>query len=408
MTARTRLFLTFSAALTLVLGAFSTAVYFGVERSLIGTLDDELRVTIKAVERGLAVHAEELDLGLGAVSPTWPLTEVVRVRDGAVVYRSDEIGRGSLSKIGDRVRDYRGWRAPRGAFLADGRPARLMATRVTRGGEQFEVWMGESLESISDEHGEFAAVLAVVFPSVLALAILMGYWLTGRAVGPVEEALSATRRFAADASHQLRTPLSIIRVECDVSLRKQRSADEYRATIRSILEEADRLTVRTAQLLDLSRVDSPGGLQLERRELDMSKLVQELCDEFAPVAEAKGVHLVCDANVELRVTGDADRVREMVRNVVHNAIKYTDAGGRIELRLGMGYGGASIHVADSGRGIAREHLPRVFDRFYRADASGDGAGLGLAIARAIAEAHGGSMGVSSEPGAGTCVTMTLP
>ncbi len=420
---RTKLAFSFAAAMTLVLAAFAAAVYVAVERALVEATDDKLRSRIESVEHGLAVD-EEGRLGLaGSVTeeePFSPLTEVVKLRDGAVVYHSDDLEDDTLARTGNRRRDLLEWKQPRPTFLASGHEVRLMAVRASSGGQVYEVWMAESLDPVRHEQRELARVLAVLLPAGLGLALAGGRWLAGRAIRPIEEALAASRRFTADASHELRTPLAALRTEVEVALRRERAPEEYRATLASVLEEAERLSALSARLLDLARADRPGGLPLEREAVALDALARDVCERLRPVASERGVALAGAAPGEragatavedgFTVDGDRARLRELLENLVDNALKYTGAGGRVDVRLGRARGAIALEVADTGAGIAPEHLPHIFERFYRADPARGrgGAGLGLSIVRAIVDAHGGSVDVGSEVGKGTTFTVHLP
>jgi signal transduction histidine kinase len=413
VTTRTRLALGFAAALGLLLAAFSAAIFLAFEHALLESVDRRLHARVDEAEGGLELdergrpHFAGRDL---AQDPALPLTEVVRLRDGAKMYRSDDHeDTDALDRTGAVRRNILDWKSPRTTFLASGLEVRLMALRTSARGEVYEVWMAEPLEWMRAEERELLAALAVALPVALALAILGGRWLAGRAIRPIEDALEATRRFTADASHELRTPLAAIRLECEVALRRPRAVEEQEATLRSVLEEAERLSRLAARLLDLSRADAPGGLPLAREEVPVGALAREVCDRFEPLATEKGLALACAVEGAPAVRGDAVRLRELVQSLVENALRFTTVG-RIDVCVRNGGGAVAIEVADTGCGIAPEHVPRIFDRFYRADParSGGGAGLGLAIAKAVAEAHGGSIGVESTPGRGSRFFVSVP
>lgn len=416
MTTRTRLALGFAAALGLLLAAFSITVYVATERTLLEVVDERLHSRIEEVERGLEFDERGRPHLAGRQQdddPALPLTEVVRLRDGAVVYRSDDHeDTDALHRTGALRRNIVDWKSPNTVFLASGNEVRLMAVRTSSRGDVYEVWMAEPLEPVRREQHELAAVIAVAFPATLLLAIVGGRWLAGRAIRPIEDALAAMRRFTADASHELRTPLASICTECEVALEKRRPAEEHEETIRSVLEEAQRLARLANELLDLSRADAPGGLRLEREEVRLDALAGELRALFEPLAAQKGVALAFEVDGATTVTGDCGRLRQLLQSLLENALKFTDAGGRIDLRVrpANGSGAVAIEVADTGAGIAPGHLPHIFERFYRADParSRGGLGLGLAIAKAVAEAHGGSIAVASETGKGSTFTVKIP
>src|SRR5262249_11136951 len=219
------------------------------------------------------------------------------------------------------------------------------------------------------------------------------------------------RRFTADASHELRTPLTAIRTETEVALRQSLNAGDCQHLLASILEECDRLARLTDQLLTLSREDA-GTTRHVREPVDLAALLDNVVETMRPLAEAKKLHLRVASKAVLRLAGDEVRLRQVFYNLIDNAIKYTPEGGTVEVSLQQQDHEAVITVADNGVGIAAEHLPRVFDRFYRVDKARSreqgGTGLGLSIAKSIVTAHGGQIRLSSVPKQGTQCTVTLP
>jgi signal transduction histidine kinase len=219
------------------------------------------------------------------------------------------------------------------------------------------------------------------------------------------------RRFVADASHELRTPLSVIRGEADVALARDRGAAEYRQSLGVILDESRRLSRLVEDLLNLARADS-GHVRLERSEFYLNDLVAECCRSMRALAEARGVTLECEPAPDTAFRGDEELLRRLVLNLLDNAIRYTPAGGKVTAALEANGAGARLRIADTGIGISETALPRVFDRFYRADEARSrqdgGFGLGLAIVQWIAESHGGAVEAASRPGSGSTFTVTLP
>jgi heavy metal sensor kinase len=226
----------------------------------------------------------------------------------------------------------------------------------------------------------------------------------------LEEAFGELRRFAADAAHELRTPLTVLKGGMEVALRAARSPEEYRQVIASSLEEVDRLIRLAEDLLLLSR--SGAGPEVPRRPVDLEPLVLETLDMATRLAEGTGVHVQAGEATPAIARADPAALGRALRNLVDNAIKYTPAGGTVELSLRRAGGQAIIAVRDTGVGITAADAERVFEPFVRLDAARaretGGAGLGLAIARSIVLAHGGAIGVESEPGAGSRFTIRLP
>jgi len=224
----------------------------------------------------------------------------------------------------------------------------------------------------------------------------------------LEDSFRRERQFTTDASHELRTPLSAMQAILGMVRERRRRPAEYDQALADLAEEADRLQSLTEDLLRLARGDprAPGSLEA----VDLSTLLADLCDSMRPLARAKGLRLTRVVTEGLTVLGDRDALIRLFGNLLQNAVKYTEIGAVEVSGEAAADGTVSIHVADSGGGIASEHLPRIFDRFYRIDPSraSPGAGLGLAIAQEIARSHGGRIEASSQPGQGSRFTVSLP
>ncbi len=223
----------------------------------------------------------------------------------------------------------------------------------------------------------------------------------------LREALESQRRFVADASHELRTPLTAIRGNAGMLRQVAEMSPEDRAeAIEEIHREAERMSRLVGDLLALARADA--GRELKWEPVDLTRLVREVAAQAARLADGREVATETPAPVE--VTGDPDALRQLALILLDNAVKYTPPGGRITVRIETSGGDARLTVADTGIGIAPEHLPRIFERFYRADPARTegGTGLGLAIAHWVAEQHGGCIEVESAPGRGSTFTVSLP
>jgi heavy metal sensor kinase len=226
----------------------------------------------------------------------------------------------------------------------------------------------------------------------------------------VETHVEKLRQFTADASHELRSPLAALRGQTEVCLSKPRSNQELRDVLEASLEQFERLQHLTEDLLLLSRADAR-QLELDRKSVSLDVAVRDVVDLYRPLAVERGLDLDVSTLDEARITGDAGRLRQLLCNLLDNAIKFSPEPGRIEVSLAATFGdSATIQVKDQGVGIAPEDLPRVFDRFFRADRArkSGGVGLGLAISKWIAEAHGGRLEIESELGRGTSICAVLP
>ena len=226
----------------------------------------------------------------------------------------------------------------------------------------------------------------------------------------LDATLESQRRFTADASHELRSPLTAMRGELELALRRERTPEEYRRVIGSSLEEVERLSRVAEDLLTLARSDA-GVMEPRLREVDLTEVAAHAFERLRARAAERGVELRVDGG-EVTAWADPDLVSRAVWNLVDNAVKVSAS--RVDVAVGEDAGTAWIEVADSGPGIAPEHLPRLFDRFYRGDTSrtrdgqAQGTGLGLAIVRAIAEVHAGRVSAENRPEGGARFRLELP
>lgn len=231
--------------------------------------------------------------------------------------------------------------------------------------------------------------------------------------GRLERSFEAMKRFTSDASHELRSPLAVMRSTIDVVLNQPRSQEEYQTSLESLGEEVDRLRRITGDLLLLARVDA-GRLELERAPLCLDLLVQEVVEAYQPIAMEKGIRLEGSEGMNIQVLGDERWLRQALVNLLDNAIKFTPAGGQVRVNLSSSVGDACIRVEDSGPGIPEEHLPRIFERFFQGDAARtrdakQGSGLGLSITAWIVEAHRGTLiATNRAEGSGSCFTFRIP
>jgi heavy metal sensor kinase len=440
-------------ALAAVLLGFSALVHFLLVRALYQQLDGKLLAGFRQIERDPRAAADRdgrLRYWVYELHEHEGVFGIAYGPDGRVRARTEELASDSVPGVAPaapaepRLRDE--------AVPSLGRQ-RLLEGRARLGGEDITLVLMAPLEEVDRERGRLLAALALAVPVGLLFSGGVSYLLARKALAPVgrlralarevtadrldrrlevadpadelgglaltinamigrlERSFAEVRRFTADASHELRTPLTAIRAEAEVGLGRPGVPAEQQTLLGSILEECERLTRLTDQLLALSREDA-GVAPQAREPVDLAALVAGVAETMRPLAEAKGLRLESAPPAAVRVRGDPGRLRQVFYNLLDNAIKYTPAGGAVEVRVEGRPGGAAASVRDSGPGIPAEHLPRVFERFYRVDkartrAEG-GTGLGLSIARSIVAAHGGQIDLQSTPGRGTVCTVTLP
>jgi heavy metal sensor kinase len=373
--------------------------------------------------------------------------------DGALLYRNELLGNRPLDGPPRSVEGTDSY-SVRSIRLRDGTPVRVVSKRHILEGRPTVIRVGFSEQPLWENFWELLFGLILGLPVALGLAGLAGYFLARRALSPVErmahrarqinaERLSARleaenpedelgrlasafnetlarlevsfeqlRRFTSDASHELRTPLTAIQTVGEIGLRGAPTAEHYKTVIESMLEETGRLTRLVESLLTIARADS-GQIQLARTDIVALPLVQEVASFVEILADDKRQSLALTGDATLHTFGDRAILRQIVINLLDNAIKYTPAGGNISARVGMCDSGMlSIEVEDTGPGIAPGHRRRIFERFYRVDEDrsrdSGGAGLGLAIAKWGAEAHGGRLELDCPAGGGCIFRLLLP
>jgi heavy metal sensor kinase len=437
---RRRLTLWYTLALALIVLVFSLSVYVFVKSRLFRQLDQQLDMEFSTIAGELTedpVDTRELD-------PDGFTRLFLLVQGNKVLFRSEAYQKAGLPEIlPESSEKYRT------LFSASGKKYRS-ATAATPNGFLLTVALGE--EGVRTTLRTLLMILALALPIALALAAVGGYVMAGRLLKPVaamaqkadkigaenlserlpvenpedefgklagvfnrtltrlQDAFERLQSFTADASHELRTPLTAIQSVGEVALQENLDAEAYRDRIGSMLEEATRLTRLVESLLLLTRADS-GRLLLNRKEQNVTAIVEKAVDDMRVMAEEKGQGLTADLIGDVQAKIDEDTLRRALVNILDNAIKYTPQGGAIAVRLTDRATGIFIEVSDSGPGIAAEHREKIFDRFYRVgqDRSRDagGAGLGLAIAKWAVEANGGRLEVENRTPHGSTFRIVL-
>ena len=361
---------------------------------------------------------------------------------------------GELKVHGDFVTIREGGRVLAASPQSAPGPREPSATRTVKaGGRSYQVTVSAPLDAIDAELTVVRRTIFIALPLLLALAGLGGYALATRSLRPLgwmaeqarritgsnletrieipdaaeelavlvasfnellsrlDQSFDTMRRFVADASHELRTPISVIRGETDVALSQQRSPAEYRDSLAIVLDESRRLSRLVDDLLNLARADA-GHVHLQTHDFYLNELLADCCRSVQGLASARGITLECRAGNDLQFTGDELLLRRLLVNLLDNAIRYTPSGGQVTAALEAGTATVQLSVSDTGIGIAPTDAARIFERFYRSGESRNrqdgGFGLGLAIVRWIAESHRGTVECASELGRGSTFTVTLP
>jgi len=305
---------------------------------------------------------------------------------------------------------------------ADGRPMRLVTYPIQtglgtaagvklHGYSQAGLLLPDTARAVSRFTWVMTAALAgfgVLFLVALRAAVLAAAHRLQRESQALQ---AAQHRFIGDAAHELGTPLAILRGEMDIALRRERSAEDYRAALTSCREEIERLSRLSENLLALATADAGHGL-VHRAACDAAALARTVHGRFARMAAEKGVAFTLAAPESLPWSADAIAFEQILGNLVSNALRHTPAGESVALTVEKADGVLVFRVADTGEGIPPAHLPRLFDRFHRVDKArsrtAGGAGLGLAIVKTLVEAHGGQIGVTSELGQGSTFCCCFP
>jgi len=230
-------------------------------------------------------------------------------------------------------------------------------------------------------------------------------------IGRLQEAFERQKRFTSDASHELRTPLTVMQAELGLALTRPRAAEDYRHTLLSMDEEVSRLSLIVNDLLTLTRIDVD-PVAIQHQPVVLNELLGGLARRVGMIAAERDIVVEVEGLQLATITGDATRLRQLFTNLLDNAVTYTPDGGRVTVRLESARDGARVTIGDTGIGIAAEHLPRIFERFYRTSEArahhAHGTGLGLAISWSVVQAHQGEISVRSTPGQGTTFTVFLP
>lgn len=293
----------------------------------------------------------------------------------------------------------------------EGNQVRLYSLPVLRNGQVAGVVQAARSRYFVNAAVTRLALIALVAGGLgLLLSAGAGYWLAGRTLTPIAVALDRQRNFAADASHELRTPLTVLLTNAELlTLHPERRLADYQEVVADMVAEIQRLSRLVTGLLTLARADQ-GAAVLTRTSIDLADVAFTVTRQFAGVAAGKGLDLRAEIEPGVAVSGDRDRLLQLAVILVDNAVRYT-RDGSVTVRVARRGNEALLAVADTGPGIAPEHLPHLFERFYRTDAARSdegGTGLGLALAQWIVDSHHGQIDLTSTVGGGSTFTVLLP
>jgi two-component system OmpR family sensor kinase len=455
---RLRLTLWYLLLLAVILGVFSVGVWLLMRHTLYQNLEESIKNRAASLLDVIQYDGNSPFLtGLGSSNDQNSDERFVRVfdADGSVTYDGTaSVGRVPVDTQAVEAALSGGPRNRRDNVVADGEPMRVRMLPIVRDGVVLGVLeVGQSEDEVSEALTSLLVIIGLAYPVTLAVAGFGGVFLASRALSPIDSVTRAARRvsaedlrqrlniktaddevgrlartfneminrleiafkqqrqFTTDASHELRTPLTVIKGQIDVALQNEREPEAYRLVLRTINEEVDRLIRLAGSLLTLTRADS-GQIPLTLEKVELWELATLVLDQMEPLATNKGVQLSLEPGPRAVLKADEDLLLQLMLNLLDNAIKYTPQGGRVVTGWGVRDDLVEVWVQDTGIGISPEHLPYLFDRFYRVDKarapSEGGSGLGLAISNWIAKAHGGSISVESIPGQGSRFTVLLP
>ncbi len=458
---RVRLTLWYGTALALILLLFAVALYLVMSRALREQVDASLEEASSVAIRTLGEHRFGPFLIFEDLSQDFPeialLDKFFQIFGpaGQVTIQSSNIQSREIPLSQSAFRaSLEGQPTFESVQFQKGVSLRLLSVPIRQGDQLVNILrVGTSLQPTERMLRRLLTGLYIASPLALIVSLVGGWFLAGRALRPVHAITQAARRiaagdlsqriqsppsndeigqlastfndmigrldvsfkqirqFSADASHELRTPLTITKGETELALRRPRQAEDYREVLESNLEEIDRMSRIVDELLFLSRADL-GEIKLKMAPVQLDDLIRDIHQQAIVLGKERQVQPILKTVEPVVVHGDDLRLRELILNLVDNAVKYSREGQTVELSLIQAGDQAKIIVQDHGIGIAVENHARVFDRFYRTDDArahaAKGTGLGLAICKWIVDVHHGKIELQSAIGVGSCFTVFLP
>lgn len=457
---RIRLTIWYGGGLALIMLLFATSLYLVMSRALQDQIDNSLEDAAVAAARSLEEHRFGPFLLLDDLAQAFPelalLDKFFHIYgpQGQITLQSANISTRNVPLSDTAMKAaLQGQATYESVRLHDQVPLRLLAYPIKHGDTLVNILrVGSSLRPVEKMLDRLIFVLQIGSPLAVLVSMFGGWFLAGRALRPVdtithaaqriaagdltqrihttsadeigrlastfndmiarlESSIRQIRQFSADASHELRTPLTIIKGETELSLRKERTPEVYREVLESNLEEIDRMSRIVDELLFLSRADL-GEIKIAKEPVQLDQLVQEIQHQALVLGKDRKIEAVLVHLEPTEVVGDEWRLRELLLNIVDNAVKYSQESGTIEITLEHANGMATLSIQDHGIGMTTNEQTMIFDRFFRTDSARahaqKGTGLGLAICKWIAETHQGTIDVDSIPGQGSRFTISLP
>jgi heavy metal sensor kinase len=453
---RARITLWYFAVLLIAFALFGWITDYGFQHSIESTVNDASLANLDSIQNVLVRTAlkggDEVKNELNELGGLWSGGALLEVADasGRMIFQSP-----AFAKPDRALPSFAGGQVSFRTANLNWLQYRIASRAVVAEGQTFFVRAAVPTETFDQALDRFRLILKQTLPAVVILASLVGYWLSGRALSPINQIIESARKidaenlserlvvsephdelrrlsetlnemlsridssvrritqFTADASHDLRTPVAVIRTDAELALRRLRGAEEYRETLSRILATSIEATQLIENLLALARADA-GGANLHFQRIDLIPHLRSACEKAAILASGKGIQFFQQLPAAPAwIHADSAAMERVFLVVFENAVKYTPPGGQIAVQFQRAKGSATVEIQDTGIGIAEKDAAHVFERFYRADAARarepqGGYGLGLSIARWIVDMHSGSIELKTGLGEGSTFCISFP
>jgi len=449
-------FFTFSSAILLAVGLF---MYYEIKEIVFHSVDHTLHSKMQMItgllheEHGIVeLELSEVISGEYSIPRSGHYYKVIM--DGKILAASPSLVDDNYN-LASGILEYHDKKIREKIFTSIGpgkESIRVLQHDLEFLGRNFSVFVAESLMDSLTMIETFRRFLLIIIPASIFIVSLVGLWITRQSLKPIktfssrietithrnlneridakteaeelavladsfnemlnriQKAFEAEKRLISDASHELKTPVSVIKTHCDVILQKERTKEELLETLKTIKTVSENMGKLIKDLLSLARLDAGILSPANFKNISLNECIQQAIQLTAPLAEKKQVSIKTSLVDDINIFGDIDRLTEAFLNIIENAVNYNKDNGAVEIATAIKNNGVNISIKDTGIGIKGDDLERIFERFYRADISRntEGTGLGLSIAKAIIEAHDGMVKAEGEFGKGSCFTVTLP